>query len=491
MTTALQKKLMRRSGSPLYQTIQTVHAVILCASAFSTSGCLAGGPEATGEVTEALNPTDSVNHQYNDPTGTASSYSTAGVIDQTGPFFQVLGTNGRMCFTCHQIDQGWSITPAGVQARFDASAGTDPIFRTVDGSNSPTASVATLADMRVAYSMLLSKGLIRIGLAIPAGAEFALQAVDDPYHFASAAQLSLFRRPLPATNIRFLNTVMWDGRENTGTTPDANLLHQANTATATHAQSASPITAAQARGIVDFMMGLTTTQHKDVDAKDLAASGSNDNALTPAVMLSAQTTYLGINDVVAGDSQTGAAFDPHVFSMYDFWATSLTGTGDKETARRSILRGQNIFNGKTFTISGVSGLNDEPAFGSPAALTGTCTTCHDTPNAGNHSVPAPLNIGIADGARRTADLPLYTLVNLTTHATVQTTDPGRALVTGKWKDIGRFKGPVLRGLAARAPYFHNGFAATLDDAVAFYETRFGIVFTAQDRADLLMFLRSL
>jgi len=488
MMAASQKKLMRRYSSALCQRIPRL---ILCAGALSIVGCLAGGADATGEVTEALNPTDSVNHQYTDVTGTASSYSTAGVIDQTGPFFQVLGTNGRMCFTCHQVDQGWTITPAGVQARFDASAGTDPIFRTVDGSNSPTASVATLADMRTAYSMLLSKGLIRIGLPIPAGAEFALQAVDDPYRFASAAQLSLFRRPLPATNIRFLNTVMWDGRENTpGNTVDANLLHQANTATVTHAQSAGPITAAQARGMVDFMMGLTTTQHKDTDAKDLAASGSNNNALTPAVMLSTQTTYLGINDLF-GDSQTGAAFNSHVFSMYDIWATSLTGTGDKETARRAILRGQNIFNSHSFTISGVSGINDEPAFGSPAALTGTCTTCHDTPNAGNHSVPAPLNIGIADGARRTPDMPLYTLVNLTTRATIQTTDPGRALVTGKWKDIGRFKGPILRGLAARAPYFHNGFAATLDEVVTFYETRFGIVFTPQDRSDLLMFLRSL
>ena len=34
-----------------------------------------------------------------------------------------------------------------------------------------------------------------------------------------------------------------------------------------------------------------------------------------------------------------------------------------------------------------------------------------------------------------------------TGAVRKTTDPGRALLTGKWKDIGKFKGPVLRGLA--------------------------------------------
>ena len=64
--------------------------------------------------------------------------------------------------------------------------------------------------------MLLNKGVIRVGLPIPQSAEFELIAVDDPYHFASAAELSLFRRPLPGTNVRFVSAVMWDGRENTG-----------------------------------------------------------------------------------------------------------------------------------------------------------------------------------------------------------------------------------------------------------------------------------
>jgi cytochrome c peroxidase len=442
-------------------------------------------------VEQALNPTDSNNHQYDDATGTSSTYSTAGMIIQTGAFFQPLGSNGRACFTCHLIDQGWSITPARVQARFDASSGTDPIFRLVDGANSPNGDVSTLAAKDTAYSMLLTKGMIRVGLPIPPGAEFSLQAVSDPYGFASANELSLFRRPLPTTNLKFLSTVMWDGRENAfGGTLDAVLLHQANTATVTHAQAAASITAAQARDIVDFMMGLTTTQHKDVNAKDLAASSSNGGAATPAVYLSTLTTYVGINDLF-GDSRTGAPFDPKVFTLYDIWATSLTGTGDKENARRSILRGAVLFNTRTFTISGVSGINDNPAFGSPAQLAVTCTSCHDSPSAGNHSVSLPLNIGLADASRRTPDMPLYTLVNKTTGATIETTDPGRAMVTGRWSDIGKFKGPILRALPARAPYFHNGFAATLDDVLTFYVTRFGISLTAAERTDLLHFLQSL
>ena len=66
-------------------------------------------------------------------------------------------------------------------------------------------------------------------------------------------------------------------------------------------------------------------------------------------------------------------------------------------------------------------------------------------------------------------------------------DPGRALITGQCADIGKLKGPILRGLAARAPYFHNGLAATLKEVVEFYDQRFAIGLTDQDKADLVRF----
>ena len=103
----------------------------------------------------------------------------------------------------------------------------------------------------------------------------------------------------------------------------------------------------------------------------------------------------------------------------------------------------------------------------------------------------PLNIGVADASRRTADLPLYTLRRRATGETVRIADPGRAMVTGKWHDVGKFKGPILRALAARPPYFHDGSAATLADVIKFYDTRFQARFTEQEKADLLAFLRAL
>lgn len=424
------------------------------------------------------------NLPFANSSGLHATFSTSGSIDLRNEFFQNLGTNGRNCSTCHRAEEGWTITPAGVQARFNQTRGTDPIFRTNDGSNSPNADVSTFTARRAAYSMLLTKGLIRVGIGIPNDAEFELIAVDDPYGFASATELSLFRRPLPSTNLKFLSTVMWDGRETfPGETIHFDLSHQSNSATTGHAQGAD-LTEQQRESIVAFETALFTAQIYDERAGRLTARGAKGGPLH----LADQEFYLGINDLF-GDSKTGAPFDPIVFSIYDAWK----GLSDKgqNRARAAVARGEELFNTKLIRITDVSGINDEAAFGTPAVVNGSCTTCHDTPNSGNHSVAAPLNLGLTDIERRTPDMPLYTLRNKTTGEIKITTDPGRALVMGKWKDIGRFKGPILRGLAARAPYFHNGFAKDLKAVVDFYDERFAIGFTEQEKADLLAFLMTL
>ena len=420
--------------------------------------------------------------------GSTRTFSVDGVIDLDNPFFQSLGTNGRACVSCHQPSDAWTVTPAHIQERFDASDGLDPIFRTNDGSNSPNADVSTLDARRAAFSMLLTKGLIRVGIGIPAGAEFELVGVDDPYGFASAAELSLFRRPLPSTNLRFLSAVMWDGRETfKGQTMQFNLSDQANAATQGHAAAAQPLTTEQRDAIVKFETGLYTAQSDDQIVGDLRVHGG-DGGPTP---LSAQPFSIGINDVLS------SGFTSNVFTTFDAWkqlagaAPSLVPARDPrpgDEARRSIARGQEIFNNRRIVITGVKGLNDALGVDS---LPGTCTTCHDTPNVGNHSVVLPLDLGLTSEAVRTPDMPLYTLRNKNTGEIVKTTDPGRALISGRWKDISLFKGPILRALAARAPYFHNGFAATLRDVVEFYDTRFGLGLTQQEKADLVAFLKAL
>jgi cytochrome c peroxidase len=147
-----------------------------------------------------------------------------------------------------------------------------------------------------------------------------------------------------------------------------------------------------------------------------------------------------------------------------------------------------MFNTRPFPITNVAGLND--VLNQPV-IRGTCSTCHETPNAGTQSVPRLFNTGVAAVNLRTPDMPLYTLKNIATGATVQTTDPGRALITGQWADIGKFKVPNLRGLEARPPYFHNGSQPNLAGVVNFYDKRFNANFTPQEVADLTNFLQSL
>ena len=417
--------------------------------------------------------------------------------DPSNPFYQSLGTNGRACSSCHVPEAGMTITPDVVQRRFRQTAGLDPLFRAVDGSSSPTADLSTLFARRQAFGLLLDRALIRVGLGIPATAEFELIAVDDPYGFASARELSLFRRPLPSTNLRFLSTVMWDGRETfrdaTSSTGFAalhfDLADQSNAATLGHAQAAAPLDDAQREAIVGYEMQLFTAQAWDRRAGSLAAGGAQGGP-EPLV---AEEFYFGINDPLGGDP-TGRTFDPTAMTLFDAWAGASSGDdrAGRPAARAAIARGQEIFNHKPISIVGVSGLNDDLGL---ATIPGTCTTCHDAPNAGDHSVPAPLRIGtdLPDpvGGLDVSGLPVYTLRNLATGEVKTTTDPGRALITGKWKDVGRFKGPILRGVSARAPYFHNGSAASLEDVIRFYDQRFGIGLTPQEKSDLLAFLAAL
>ena len=406
--------------------------------------------------------------------GDPNTYFSAGVPKGTDPFFASLGTNGRSCATCHVAAEGWSMTPASLQARFDKTGGTDPVFRTNDGTVSPTADVSTVQARRTAYAMLLSRGDIRVSIGIPSNAEFTLAAVDDPYHHASATELSLFRRPLPSTNLSFLSSIMWDGRE-------ASLGSQAIDATLGHAQ-ATGTNQGQIDSIVAFESSLFTAMANEGKAgrlDNLSATGGPNQ-------LANESFYIGINDPI-GKNPMGTAFDPSAMTMFDAWLTK-PGNGAPGWARASIARGEVVFNTHQIRITGVKGLNDLPGY---STVHGTCTTCHDTPNVGNHSVAMALDIGLTDASQRTPDMPLYTLRNTATGETIQTTDPGRALVTGKWADIGKFKGPILRGVGLRAPYFHNGSAATLDDVLDFYEGRFGLGLTVQERADLIAFLQSI
>src|SRR5437667_1689589 len=111
---------------------------------------------------------------FGNPAGQSQTFNMTGALDMNNPFFQDLGTNGRRCVTCHQPSVAWTITPENVRERFAATSGTDPIFTNNDGSNCEGAVAFSAADRQAAYSLLLTRGLIRVGLDVPAGAQFVI-----------------------------------------------------------------------------------------------------------------------------------------------------------------------------------------------------------------------------------------------------------------------------------------------------------------------------
>jgi hypothetical protein len=464
------------------------------------------------------------------PNGASETYSSnGGGIDLTGPFFQSMGTNGRTCGTCHQPSDGMSISAANVDLRFVLTQGTDPIFRTVDGSNCDhDIDVSTLQGKRAAYSLLRTRGLIRIPLAVPANANYQVMGVTNPYGCNERDTISEYRRPLPSTNLRFLSAVMLDGRESSPATGTAKIIysnyptalvsdleHQSVDATVIHAQGdGTRPTPAEQQEIVNFEMGLNTAQSLGFSTGPLNAKGA---AGGPQALVD-EPFFISINSsvnflvpqleqpgglVAPGDGQ----FTPAIFDTFGSWANLPA-----RDPRAAVARGEVIFNSTPINITGVAGINDDVAAGGLVAggiptLTGTCGTCHDTPNVGDHSFPTPLNIGTGDpnpssastnmGGLDVSYLPTITVcetdpeTKLPTSNCKTTTDLGQALIDGNFDHVGKIKGPILRGLSARAPYFHNGSARTLLDVVRFYEKRFALTLTSQQESDLVAFLGSL
>jgi hypothetical protein len=397
---------------------------------------------------------------------------------------------------------------------FNATQGLDPLFRLNDGANGPLAPVSTLAHRSAAYSLLRTKGLIRIPFNLPSTRDYDVKVVLDPYAGTGANPpvnqtipataspiVSFYRRPLLSANTRFISAVMWDGRDATvpavpsnprdvdnsgiqASQADApvriNMLTQSNNATLGHAQGANPLTAAQRAAIVDFQMNLVTAQETDNVAGALNASGATGGPQA----LRTLNSFFGINDSHGGNP-FGTAFNPSAMTMYNAWA-GLTGSA-QNLRRASIARGQAIFNTKTIRIRNVRGVND--ALG-VATLNGSCTTCHSHPNVGNHTDILPLDVGISTAGESDNVLPVFRVTNRATGAIEEVTDLGRAVLTGRIADLAKQKGPTLRALAARAPYFHNGSADNLTEVIQFYDRRFAIGFTAQEIADLKAFLEA-
>ena len=196
--------------------------------------------------------------------------------------------------------------------------------------------------------------------------------------------------------------------------------------------------------------------------------------------------------------------------MGDGWK-ALPRTGDAATdarnaSRESVARGHDVFFFRTFWIRDAMHINTV-GLGNPAKR--TCSTCHgmhmtgmDTANGwmdtGTTNLPWAREPPVSPWATAgggTAALQADVQATVAPHPflgrVIYTQDPGRALISGSCNDIGAIVMQQFRGLAARAPYFSNGSAATLRELVDFYDRRFNIQYTEREKQDLVNFLSTL
>jgi hypothetical protein len=471
--------------------------------------------------------------RFHDNVGNVEVLFAQGPISlQDNPFFEPLGSNGRACVTCHQPSSGMGLSGDTIRRRWQETQGKDPLFAAVDGANCPSLP----QDQESSHSLLLKRGLFRVSLpwprtigpdGSPVEPEFTIEVVRDPSGCNTDPQfglnspdphISVFRRPRVAANLKYLAVdagaqvyggvgpfnakrlamvmdrdpdsgryvamnIMSDAREPT-------LKMQARAASRDHLQVSQPLTEQQLLSIVRFESQVYAAQGTDLAGDDFSSADAPP-ALGARNLQQSPSGVLGDN------------FANPVFKSFETWRVRAATDSAVADFRASVVRGNNVFFNRPFWIRDVTHINTV-GLGNPAKR--TCVSCHNLQMVGTDASAGWGDLGTtnepwAGGAISSPsyaaqpDLPLFKVVckaEARPHPflgrVIFTHDPGRALISGKCYDVGSIVMGQLRGLAARAPYFASGSAEDLRAVVDFYDRRFNIGLSAQERTDLINFL---
>ncbi len=442
---------------------------------------------------------------YADTTGTLRVLLTGGPLATKGhPFFTPVGPNGRACVTCHQPADAMSLSAATATERWQATGGKDPLFAAYDGSNCPTLPQAD----RASHSLLLGYGLFRIQRPWPPRAakggavtpDFDIEIARDPWGCNSgkygpgAGNISVYRRPRPLANMKYLLAIgfAYDPKQGlplaldpeTGKPVSGNLMAdgrastldaQMRDAAATHLELLEQMTPTDMARIVDFESRIYTAQQADRTGGAVDIAGAEGG---PAKLANSQAGQLG-------------SIGKPVWSEFEAWEKPAPGLGPARAAfRASVVRGAHVFRDKTFLITDSTGINAPIGFGNP--VRNSCVFCHNMSQMGNDVAPGQVDLGTTN--QPFADpMPWLPLFRITCRKAphpfygrvIYTSDPGYALTTGRCADVGKITLQSLRGLSARAPYFSNGVAKDLRAVVDFYDRRYTIGYTEQEKRDLV------
>jgi hypothetical protein len=501
--------------------IKLSRAILLRVVALASVGATSGTAVAADTGGQAAWIEPGAHGQLAASSSQENFYGELGVVNANGgvvmdghPFFTPLGLNGRACVSCHQPAYAMSVSAAGLRERWRVTQGKDPVFAAIDGSNCPSLP----QDLETSHSLLLDRGLFRVFLPWPPKdargkeikPEFAIEVVRDPTgcnthrEFGLRSKhpaISVYRRPRPAANLKYVTAnngaalfivkngmpasidpesgmptamnLMSDARQPT-------LKTQAIDAGLVHLQMREPLSAQQQQAIVDFELQLYAAQRIDKVGGSLQ---SGSEALSPENLVRGKTGVLGDN------------FRTPVFGFFEQWKSGTSGDNDTQRAfRASVARGNDVFFTRPFWIRDAMHINTV-GLGNP--LKRTCATCHNMQMTGMDLTAGWMDLGTTNApwATEAPELPLFKITcdpDLPPHTflgrVIYTQDPGRALISGKCNDVGAIVMQQFRGLAARAPYFSNGSAKNLRELVDFYDRRFNIRFSEQEKQDLVNFL---
>ncbi len=447
---------------------------------------------------------------YPNEHGTLRTLLVGGPIKTKGhAFFEPIGSNGRACLTCHQPADGMSLSAATAQERWDTTGGKDPLFAAYDGSNCPTLPQGE----RASHSLLLERGLFRIQRpwpvrewnGKPVTPDFRIDVVRDPNGCNSgpkygpeAGNVSVYRRPRPVSNFKYLLAVgfRFDPKQGIALPRDpdsggqqsgnlmadnraGNLRLQMEDAGGTHLEMIRKLSPRQIKQITDFEMRLYSAQQVSKIGGALDSGGASGG---PAKLRDSQPGALG-------------SIGTPVWSEYAAWEKISPEEAAKLTPeqlkfRQSVARGARVFRDKTFLITDSSGINSPVGFGNP--VRNSCVFCHNMSQMGNDVAPGQVDLGTTTlpYADPWPDLPLFRITCINRPhpfygRVFYTYDPGFALTTGRCADAGKITLQSMRGLAGRAPYFSNGLAKDLRGIVDYYERRYNIGYTEQEKQDLV------
>jgi cytochrome c peroxidase len=321
--------------------------------------------------------------------------------------------NGRSCATCHRPEDHFGLTPATVEARYQAlqkrrledPAADDPLFRSIDAD-----------DFDRDFTTLRTKALVRVRLPLASNVKLA----DDP----TATSVTVFRAVPTVANTRITAPFQAEGR--LGTLPE-----QALSAIREHSEVTRDPDQKVLRRLARFQEHLFSSVRVRKLARALAVGSSLPDTDPPLTRL---------------ERKGKATFTEFCASCHG---------------------------GPTQTVNTDARFLPVPQRGPLAGAQAFVNIFVQTPRT-PPGPPAPDFFADLPAAGLEERTYIVTLPDKS-QRTVVTSDPGRGAITGDFREFGRFDVPALFGVSRTAPYFHDNSAASLEDVARHYQALFQLL----------------